>query len=203
MGRRFVTSRRIVLTKFSGGRCRCRLVKMGRPGATVTGLCGGFDILPLGGEVAVLGGGEAGGTEGIGCLTLIPVTTNLLLLGGVSTVTHILGRGMTRIVRRPATLTAAAISGVRTTGPLPPRGSGVCSAYSVVPRFPNKRGTLLRFLTGGVGCPARTRRRKGRKGMIIAFIVRGSKDVAGTGIARTLCPSLSRRSLQVIGSVPG
>lgn len=83
-----------------------------------------------------------------------------------------------------------------------PRPRGVFSVIRRVPAFPKKGTRLVSFLTGGVGCPAVTRRGKARKHMVMRFIMRGSNSVTSTHITHKMSPCLSGRTLHIVGSVP-
>lgn len=120
--------------KCSRGACRCRLLKLTRRGTT-TALCGDFGILPLGGQVAVVGGGEAGRVKEAGCLVFLPLTTLLVVVDGVRTITQAAGsftgsivrtirRGAKRANRALRSVTArASRPAVPATAPLP--GGGI------------------------------------------------------------------------------
>lgn len=84
-----------------------------------------------------------------------------------------------------------------------PRRRRVFSIMRGVPRFPNKGTTLVSCLTGGVGCPAVTRRGNARNHIVMRFIMGGSNDVMSTGITHDISPCLSGRTLHIVGSVPG
>lgn len=210
--------------KRSDGSCRCRLLKLTRRGTT-TGLSGDFGILPLGGHVGVVGGQEAGRVKEAGCVVFLPLTTLLVVIDGVRMMTHaareFTGRIVRRIgaprprvtgvprlrdrrVRRAITLP----TGGRVTGSAPVTRDGdvpssiMFRIMRMVPRFPKKRRTLVRCLTGGVGCPMATRRGKGRKHIVIDFIIGGSKGVSSVGMTQDMSPCLSGRTMEMVTTVP-
>lgn len=206
----------------SSGACRCRLLKLSRRGTT-TAVCGDFGILPLGGHVGVVGGGEAGKVKEAGCLVFLPLTTLLVVIDGVRTITHAAGGVTTRIVRTMSTGAKRTMPRIRTPRmtPLPRRsagaiacGKGMISGSALsgpvfrmirrVPRFPSKNvSTLVRCLDGGVGCPRTTVGGNARKQTAIRFMIRGSNDVAGMGVLHNVSPRLGGRTMHMVDTVPG
>lgn len=94
-----------------------------------------------------------------------------------------------------------------TTPPPPPTPgpritAGIFSIMRRVPSFPNKRNTLVRCLTDGVGCPIMTRRGNMRNHIVISFIMRHSNSVSSIGMTHSISPSLSHRTRHIIGDVP-
>lgn len=77
----------MVRSNAGGGTCRCRLLKLTGRGERAN-LCGGFGLSRLGGEVGVVGGGEAHAAKRVGCTLFTPLATTLLLIDGVRAITQ-------------------------------------------------------------------------------------------------------------------
>lgn len=84
-----------------------------------------------------------------------------------------------------------------------PRPRGIFSVMRRVPRFPNNRTRVVRFVDGGVGCPAVTRRGNARKHMAYRFIMNTSNGIHSIGILENMSPCLSGRTIHIVVSVPG
>lgn len=224
-GLRCVTSGQILRTKRSSGSCRCRLLKLTRRGDTVA-LSGDFGILPLGGHVAVVGGGEAGRVKQAGCLLFVPLTLTLVVIDGVRTITHAAGdvtrrivRAMRRRVRPRGTITIGRdASSPRTTGRVSrPRRDNVTRRPTRrrdqrrvmfriirgVPRFPNNMEGVGRFVGDRLHCPIVTRRGKARNRIVTRFMVRTSNALSSLGVIGDMSPLLSTRTVHIVGRVPG
>lgn len=72
----------------------------------------------------------------------------------------------------------------------------------IVPRFPKNVGTLVSFVRGGVHCPRRIHGGNVRKEITIDIIVSRGNHIASPIVVHDECPTLSRRTLQVMRLVP-
>lgn len=80
---------------------------------------------------------------------------------------------------------------------------GACAVMRRVPRFPNNSERLLSFVTGGLRCPAVTRRGKVRNGIFIHFIISTANSMGSIGIVHSLSPCYSGRTVEIVRSLPG
>lgn len=150
----------------------------------------------LWGLVRVLGRGEAREVVGDGFLVFLSTMTVLLLFDGYKD-------GAADGSRTAARIGSAITSGRRTMpSDMSVLKSRMCSVIGATPRFPKKVGTYLRFLCGGVACPTRTVRDGRRNRIIVRFIIAGGNGVVSPGIIGDMSPSLSTRTVQVVGLVP-
>lgn len=79
----------------------------------------------------------------------------------------------------------------------------ICLVPSGVPRCPNNIPTVVGFLSSGIGCPIRTRGGTVSKHIVIRFMIVRSKALDRTGMVENISPLLSRRTLHIMGRVPG
>lgn len=218
-GLRCLTSSAMLRSNCSDHDCRCRLLKLTRAGESIASLSGGFGVLRLGGQVDVVGGGHSQDVKEAGCLVFVPIINALLVLDGISTLTQVasrLARDAFTSILLPRTVLPFPF--INSTSPT--RGHRRCilsrrkvrttehthgrifAIIRMVPRFPNKRNTLLGFLTAGIECPRSTIGGNVRKQIDYSFIIKGSKTVSRTRIVHKMDPRLGRRTLHIVGSVP-
>lgn len=95
------------------------------------------------------------------------------------------------VVRRAITLSSAGDDGLFNT------------TVRRVTSFPNNSTTLVRCVTRGLHCPGVRKSYGVRKEIVINFAIGRSKALDSVGIVGDVSPAFSRRTVQMIGDVPG